>query len=511
MSIQIRGGQIKSASISGTQLATGAIDNSNLFASSVVTSSALAANSVTGAAIADGAIGDADMFANSVITAAKINLNGLFDFSNGGTLRASSPTNSSDVATKSYVDGVSEGVRWKQSVRVATTANIDISSAPSAIDGITLAENDRILVKNQSTASQNGIYDFASAGSALTRSSDANAAGELSGGAAVFVQAGATNQDQGYVQTATLADLNANQVWTQFTGLSQVTAGNGLAKSGNEIAVDLSASSGLEFSSGELQVKLGNGVMLDGSTKALMAKINGSTLALDSNGLKVGTITSSELGSNSVTGAAIADGAIGDSGMFAAGVVDSSALAANSIVTAKIGSAQVTLAKLASNSVDETKIAASVAGSGLSGGGGSALAVSVDDASIQITGDSINVKALGIAASMLQSNAVESAKIASNAVVASKIGARFYQEAFQIANGTTSTLDLARALDSNFFSSAEVFINGLAALNCTATGSGSASNNTEYEIANNGAGSVGRISFGANLVQNDAVVIKYFT
>ena len=112
---------------------------------------------------------------------------------------------------------------------------------------------------------------------------------------------------------------------------------------------------------------------------------------------------------------------------------------------------------------------------------------------------------------MLQSASVESAKVAANAIVSSKIGARFYQEGFQIANGTTSTLDLARALDSNFFSSVQVVINGLAANNNTALGSGAPSDNTEYQISNNGAGSVGRCTFGANLIQGDAVIVKYFT
>ena len=507
MAIQIRGGQIKSATITGTQLATGSIDNSNLFASGVVAAAALAADSVTSAKIAAGAIDDTSYLGNAVVTAAKIDLTGTFDFSSG-TLRSGSPSADNDVANKAYVDATKSGLHWKQSVRVASTGNVDIGSAPNAIDGINLAANDRILLKQQTTASQSGIYVFASAGSALTRASDADSASELNS-AAVFVREGSANADQGYVQTAELADMTSAQSWTQFTGLGQITAGNGLEKSGNTISVDLSANSGLQITSGELELSVGNGLQLSGGS--VSAKIQGSTLALDSNGLKVGTITSTEIGPNSVTSAAIATGAINNANKFTAGVVDSSALGANSVVEAKIGTGAVSLSKLAANSVDEGKITASVAGSGLNGGGGSALSVHVDGSSIEVGGSGLNVKANGISASMLQQSSVDSSKVASNAIISSKIGARFFQEGFQIANSSTSTLDLARAIDSNFFTSVSVTVNGLAVLNNTALGSGSPVDNTEYEIENNGSGSVGRCTFGANLIQGDAVVVSYFT
>ena len=507
MAIQIRGGQIQSATITGSQLATGSIDNSNLFGSSVVASAALAADCVVSAKIANGAIDDSNYFGNAVVTAAKINLTGSFDFSSG-TLRSASPSSDTDVANKAYVDATKSGLHWKQSVRVASTANVDISSSPAAIDGVTLSGSDRVLLKNQSTAAQNGIYVFASAGSALTRAADADSATELNS-AAVFIREGATSSDQGYVQTAELSDLTDAQTWTQFTGLGQITAGDGLQKSGNTLSVDLSANSGMQISSGELELNVGNGLQLSGGVAS--AKINGSTLALDSSGLKVGTITASEIGANAVTSAAIAAGSIDNSNKFASGVVDSSAIAANAIVEAKIGTGAVSLSKLAANSVDEGKIASSVAGSGLNGGAGSALSVHVDGSSIEVGGSGLNVKANGIATAMLQSASVESAKVADNAIVSSKIGARFYQEGFNISNGTTSTIDLARALDSNFFNSVQVTVNGLAILNFTALGLGSPSDNSEYEIANNGAGSVGRITVGANLVQGDQVVVKYFT
>ena len=105
MAIQIRGGQIKSATITGTQLATGSIDNSNLFGSGVVNAAALAADSVVSAKIADGAIDTTAYLGNAVVTAAKIDLTGSFDFSSG-TLKAGTPSNGTDVANKNYVDSI---------------------------------------------------------------------------------------------------------------------------------------------------------------------------------------------------------------------------------------------------------------------------------------------------------------------------------------------------------------------------------------------------------------------
>ena len=507
MAIQIRGGQIKSATITGSQLAAGSIDNSNLFAAGVVAAAALAADSVVSAKIADGAIDSTAYLANSVVTSAKIDLSGSFDFSSG-TLRAGTPSNSTDVANKAYVDSIQSGIHWKESAIAASTANVDLSSAPSAIDGVTLSADDRVVIKDQSTPSANGIYIFASAGSAMSRATDADSAAELNG-AAVFVQKGSTNADMGFIQTADIANLGSDTVtFTQFTGLGQIVAGDGLQKSANTISVDLSANSGMQITSGELELNAGNGLELNGG--AVRAKLDGSTLALSASGLKVGTITSSELGSNSVTGAAVADGAIGDSAMLADSVVIAAKIASNAITEAKISTGAVSLNKLASNSVDENKLTNSVAGSGLSGGAGSALSVDVDGSSIEIGGSGLNVKSAGIVAAMLASSSVETGKVADDAITAPKIGARFYQQGFQVSGSSTSTLDLARAVNNAFFSGVQVFVNGLSMINNTATGD-SPANNSDFSVANNGAGSVGRITFGANLVNGDAVMVYYFT
>ena len=507
MAVQIRSAQIQDNAIVSAKIASGAINSSSLLGSSVVTSSVLANDSVVSAKIADGAIDSSAYLANSVVTAAKIDLTGSFDFSSG-TLSVATPTSDAHAATKAYVDSSAQGVHWKESCIAASTANVDITSAPSSIDGVTLSADDRVLLKDQSTGSENGIYVFASAGSAMSRADDANTAQKLEG-AAVFCRQGSTNSDAGFTVTTDDIVLGTTSISiTQFTGLASITAGDGLQKSGSTLSVDLSSNSGLQITSGELEINAGNGLEL--SSGAAQVKLNGSTLSLSASGLSVGTITSSELGANSVTSNAIADGSIDSSAFFAASVVDSAALGSNAVTSSKINSGAVTLAKLASASVDENKLASSVAGDGLAGGAGSALSVNVDDSTIEINSDSLRLKDGGISNAKLGSSIVATSNVQDDAITSAKIGAAFYQEAFQISGSSTNTLDLSRSLDSGFFNSVTVFKNGLAILNMTALGD-TAANNDEYTIGNNGAGSVGRVSLGGNLENGDAIVVMYFT
>lgn len=117
-----------------------------------------------------------------------------------GTVTVPTPSNGTDAANKSYVDLAVQGITWKSSVRAATTAAGTLSSSfanGSAVDGVTLATGDRILIKNQSTGSENGIYVVAASG-APTRATDADANSEMQQ-AAVFVREGTTNADSAWV------------------------------------------------------------------------------------------------------------------------------------------------------------------------------------------------------------------------------------------------------------------------------------------------------------------------
>jgi hypothetical protein len=145
------------------------------------------------------------------------------------------PSASTDAATKNYVDSVAQGLDVKASVVAATTANITLS-APQTIDGISVIAGDRVLVKNQTTASANGIYVVA-AGS-WTRATDADSWTELIS-AFVFVERGTINADTGYVCTVDPGGtLNSTNVtFAQFSGAGTYVAGNGLALTGNSFSV----------------------------------------------------------------------------------------------------------------------------------------------------------------------------------------------------------------------------------------------------------------------------------
>ena len=113
-----------------------------------------------------------------------------------------------------------------------------------------------MLVKNQSTGSENGIYDC-KAGS-WSRSSDFDADSEVTGGAFVFVEQGTANADQGYVLTTdgSITVGTTSLAFTQFSGAGNITAGDGLQKSGNTLSADLKANGGLVIESSEIAVDL---------------------------------------------------------------------------------------------------------------------------------------------------------------------------------------------------------------------------------------------------------------
>lgn len=149
------------------------------------------------------------------------------------------PTDDADAATKAYVDAARAGLDVKQSVRAATTANIDLSSDlenGDTIDGVTLATGDRVLVKNQNTASQNGIYVVQASGAAV-RATDFDADAEVTPGAFVFVEEGTSAADTGWVLTTdgTITVGTTSLTFAQFSGAGQITAGNGLTKDGSTI------------------------------------------------------------------------------------------------------------------------------------------------------------------------------------------------------------------------------------------------------------------------------------
>ena len=156
-----------------------------------------------------------------------------------GQAKFGTPTDDAHVATKAYVDAARSGLDVKQSVRAATTAAVLLASGlenGDAVDGVTLVTGDRVLVKNQGTASENGIYVVQSSGAAV-RATDFDGTGEVSGGAFTFVEEGTVNADSGWVVTSNGAITVGTDAiaWVQFSGAGQITAGDGLTKTGNTI------------------------------------------------------------------------------------------------------------------------------------------------------------------------------------------------------------------------------------------------------------------------------------
>ena len=198
------------------------------------------------------------------------------------------PVNSSDAATKSFVEATAQGLDVKDSCVAATTANITISTALNngdTLDGVTLSTNDRVLVKNQSTASENGIYVV---GSSPARADDL-AAGADAAGFFTFVEQGTVNADNGFVCTSNKGSAvvgTNNLTIAQFSGAGQVTAGDGLDKSGNTLSLDLKSNGGLVIESTEVAVDLaassitGTLAIGDGGTGATSASAARTALGL---------------------------------------------------------------------------------------------------------------------------------------------------------------------------------------------------------------------------------------
>lgn len=147
------------------------------------------------------------------------------------------PTADTDAATKGYVDAAVNGTDWKQSVRVATTANITLSGLQT-IDGVTLVANDSVLVKDQTTGTQNGIY-LAQSG-AWTRRADADANAEVTAGLSVMVTEGTLYADSQWRLTTndTITIGTTSLTFAQIGAGSSYVQGNGITITGNTIAVD---------------------------------------------------------------------------------------------------------------------------------------------------------------------------------------------------------------------------------------------------------------------------------
>lgn len=238
------------------------------------------------------------------------------DFGWGGykLTNLADPVNDQDAATKFYVDSVAQGLDVKASVKAATTANITLTGAQT-IDGISIVAGDRVLVKNQSTQADNGIY--VASNTSWSRSSDANAWGELVS-AYTFVEEGATYADTGWVCTVNAGGtLGTTPVtWSQFSGAGTYLAGTGLTLTGSTFSITNTAVTAGSY--GSASQTLTATVNAQGQLTALSASNIAITLSQVTD---AGTIASQNANNVAITGGSITnlttfDGITIDGGTF---------------------------------------------------------------------------------------------------------------------------------------------------------------------------------------------------
>jgi hypothetical protein len=213
---------------------------------------------ITSTMIADGTIVDGDVNAAAAIAQSKISglttdlaaklalaggtMTGAIAMGTNKITGLGTPTDATDAVTKSYVDAVTEGLHIHEAVVAATTANVTLSSAlenGDTLDGITLATGNRILVKNQTTQSENGIYVVQASGQP-TRATDFDTATEVDSGDFVFVYSGTVNGGTGWVQTNRPATIGTDAIaFTQFSGAGTYLAGTGLTLTGNTFSANI--------------------------------------------------------------------------------------------------------------------------------------------------------------------------------------------------------------------------------------------------------------------------------
>ena len=189
-------------------------------------------------------------------------------FNNYKITNLATPTQSSDAATKGYVDSVAEGLHIHASVVAASTANLNATylngtsgvgatltnagaNAALTLDGVSLIIGDRVLIKNQTAALQNGIYTVTIVGDGstawvLTRATDFDTNAEIAGGDFTFVTGGTLYDNSGWVQTSTGVNVGTTAiVWQQFSGAGTYTASNGVQLVGSDFSGVVVANGGL--------------------------------------------------------------------------------------------------------------------------------------------------------------------------------------------------------------------------------------------------------------------------
>ena len=250
-----------------TNIGNGSLTNSSITIGSTAVSlggtiTTLAGTSISGSTNTLTNIGNASLTNSSVTVGTTAIALGASSLTLGGLTSVAvtqDPTSALQLATKQYVDAVAEGLHIHESCAAATPgtlasitggtvtynngtagvgATLTLSVALTVLDGYTLLNGNRVLVKNEATQANNGIYTWATGGTVLTRATDFDTAAEMASGDFTFITNGTLYANTGWVQTDPVTVVGTSPVtWIQFSGAGTYTAGTGLTLTGTQFSI----------------------------------------------------------------------------------------------------------------------------------------------------------------------------------------------------------------------------------------------------------------------------------
>lgn len=359
-----------------------------------------------------------------------LTLGGALDMGSNLINNVTSPSAGTDAANRNFVEGLTNGVTWKNSVRVATAAAGTLATSfenGDTVDGVVLATSDRILIKDQSTASENGIYIVAASG-APSRAADLAAASSAAG-IVVVAEEGTANADRAFICTSNSGSdvVGTNNLTFEYFNL---VAGDGIDITSGAIIADVSdfAGTGLEDDgSNNLRIAAaaaGAGLTGGAGSALAVGAGDGITVNADDVAVNVSDFAGTNLeddGSNNLRIAATAAGA----GLTGGGA-SALAVGAGDGITVNADDVAVNVSDFAGTGLEDDlsnnlRIAAAAAGAGLTGGGGSALAVGAGDG-ITVNANDVQVTVSDFAGTGLEDDLSNNLRIAAAAAGAGLTG-----------------------------------------------------------------------------------------
>lgn len=217
-----------------------------------------------------------------------------YNMGNQRVLSVADPQSATDAVNLQSAQRLVAGITSrKEATRVASTTNVTVATPGTAIDGVTLTTGDRVLLKDQSTGSENGIYDFNGSAAPLTRSADADNSTEVKPGTQVFVSEGTVNGNTTWQITTDgpITVGTTSLTWAQTGSGASYSAGNGIALAGGVFSVNPLTNGGIVVGAGGVSVLAAGGLTVGSTGVVLAASAAGNGLTLTSGILAVGSGT----------------------------------------------------------------------------------------------------------------------------------------------------------------------------------------------------------------------------